>query len=214
MRKSAILFAGLFLFIPASFADKGGPPPASSKTYGKTLVAEFDLPDDVVERFNGIKPPVSRPDLSPLENMAFADGEKWLGEDVQVESDTNPHTLVVTLKGMARQDGDMASMWMAGWVKEGGMETQKPVSGLSQKGVKAGEGILVTATGGGFSFKESQKAAPVLTLIRADNIRIESVHVQVWSGMPNTSLLETFLSLRMLWIAMAVAFLLWFLRRK
>ena len=63
-------------------------------------------------------------------------------------------------------------------------------------------------------FKESRAVRPLLELVRADNFELESMTVQVWSGVGESSWQDILLSFR--WLLGGLVFLLlrwWWVKR-
>lgn len=212
MRKAALLlFCLACLPVPSAAADDEAHPPArDSRKYGQTLVAEFDVPDSQIEKFRKHSPGKPDKNLTPIENTLLADAEDWSSPTIRVDATKNPYTLVVTLTGTAPADGDAATMWLAGWAQEDGGVQQVALTGLTKPRVKAGERVVMTAAGGSSSFRKDRDTQAALGFISARNFEMESVHVQIWSGVGNASPLEMFLSLRALLVGLVLALLWWF----
>ena len=182
-----------------------------SKEYGQNMVAEFDVSADVIKRFNDHTPSQPSKDKSFLENMVNAKTIEWSSQPIKIDSSKNPYTVVVTLAGRASSDGELSTTWLAGWGSEG-VYTLKPLAGSSKTNVKAGDYVILTTKTGGFTFKHDQVTSAGLSFVKAINCDIKSVHVQVWSGVPETSTMEYFFAFVSLFVAVITLFLRWRLR--
>ena len=182
--------------------------------YGKVLVAEYRVPSDKVLKYATFKPSAPGPGQNKIEGVLLADTEEWFGPVIDVKSAASPYTMVVTLVGTAKADGDALSMWQAGWRLDGSERRYTVLSGLSKLGAKAGERISVTAASGPTRFKEDRKVAVALGLVNARNMEISSVDIELWSGLASTSWLETLGAFSYLLVAVILAGLFWFWRRR
>jgi hypothetical protein len=177
--------------------------------HGKTLVAQFKVPAATLVKFESFKPKERKPGESVLEATLLADGEEWNGPAVEADSTANPYRIVVTLTGRAKEDGDVVSLWKAGWnlgSDEGTRLTLMP--GLTRSGLKAGQDFVATALSDPISFKKDRSAGVVLELVNARNLEIGAVDVAVWSGIGGSSLLQKFGAFTYMLIG-AVMFALW-----
>jgi len=127
---------------------------------------------------------------------------------------SNPYTIVVTLTGTAKADGDALTMWQAGWRLDGSERRFTALSGLSKLGAKAGERFTATAAATPSRFKDDRNVAVALGLVSARNVDINSVDVELWSGISNPSWLETLGAFSYLLVALILAGLYWFWRRR
>jgi hypothetical protein len=153
----------------------------SPKAYGRELVGEFELPVDAVAQYAarlGAVTPNGRP--------AWDGQAMWVGPLQAAGIGRNPYTQVLTVSGRARAAGDVRTHWHAGWeVRETPVATREmllPLAALSSGSVAAGAPLTLTAVGGPVSFRGERQAAPMLNLVRAHNLDIDSVRLQVWSG--------------------------------
>jgi hypothetical protein len=182
--------------------------------YGKVLVAEYRIPSDTVSKYAMHKPSKPRPGENKIESVLLADAEEWSGPFIDVKSASNPYTMVVTLTGTAQADGDALTMWQAGWRLDDREKRLTALSGLSKLGAKAGERFSVTAAATPTSFKEDRNVAVALGLVSARNVDINTVDVELWSGISNPSWLETLGAFSYLLVALILAGLFWFWRRR
>jgi hypothetical protein len=190
------------------------PPSPAAGEFGKSLTMDVVLPPELLGRYAAFKP--SKPDAneSTLVNSMLADSVDWTGAPILVTAKDSPFTVVVTITGTARADGDVATMWQAGWKLEDGSTRSTAFPGLSRNGVKAGERVVMTKAATPTSFKSDRTVMPVLSFVRASNVDIDGVRVQVWSGMGRTSPLQWLMAYRWLLIGVVMlAFALIWLRR-
>jgi hypothetical protein len=178
----------ILVFVPGC----GSRDPGEDSQYGKTLVAEFKVPPEMLVKFEEFKP--SKPEGgSVLEATMLADSEAWNGPSVDADSTANPYKIVVTLSARVKEDGDAVSMWKVGWAlgpDDGTRLTLMP--GLTRSNLKAGQNFVATAVPDPISFKKDRTAGVVLELVKANNIEINGVDIAVWSGIGGTSFLQKF----------------------
>jgi hypothetical protein len=181
--------------------------------YGKTLLASYAAPSDVIRKFNDFRPSASDKGESAWVNSALADTVGWIGKPLTAEPAGSPYTIVLTLTGTARADGDMSSMWQAGWMLEDGMQKPQLLPGVAQNGVKAGQRITLTKAAPTSRFDETKTVSPVLAMVNAQNITIESAEMQIWSGFGKSSWLENFFPLGGLLTGLVFLAVVWWMRR-
>lgn len=187
--------------------------PVGPSEYGQILVAEYEVSSETVARFAAHRPSAGDPNESKLINAMLADTEDWVGPAQLMDASTNPYTLVVTLTGKARVDGDIHTLWHSGWRMDDGESKLLPFPGLSKTGVKAGEDVVIIRQSPPTSFSSNKTVAPVLALVRADNIRLESMKIQLWAGVGNPSKTEVAYSFHWLWVGLGMLLLFWWWRR-
>jgi len=155
--------------------------------FGKQVVAEFELPQAMLDRFNNFKPSRPVPGESLLINSLMADTLDWTGKPVGVTSGEGPYTLVITLYATAKGPGDASSLWQAGWELANEQGHRGLVPGLSHADAKAGEKLIITAATSPLRFKSDQMARPVLGLAKVRNMEINAIRVSVVSGVAASS---------------------------
>jgi hypothetical protein len=178
VRAALLLGAAFALFHALPLSD------ASAKRPGRELVAEYDVPAERIAQWR------ARLDGTPAAARADArktfDPELWLGPQQPTGAGRNPYTLVLRVAGVALAAGDVRTHWHAGWeVQESptiGRDVLMPVAALSSGSVRAGTPVTLTAIGLPLTFRGERSAAPMLSLLQARNLEIQSVHVAVWSG--------------------------------
>ena len=172
--------------------------------YGKTLLMDVVLPPSQLDKFQSFKPSKPDPNESKMINALSADSVDWFGETLLGNSTTNPYTLVVSIEGTAKADGDIATMWRAGWKLEDGSSKIALLPGLAKTGVKAGERVTMTRAAAPFRFDKDKTVAPMLSLVRADNVVIDHIQVQLWSGMGSPTGLQWFMNNRLLMVGLVM----------
>ncbi len=207
------IFALLFLAIqmPAVAAD--GIPKRDSHEFGKYIVAEYDVPEDIIAKYNHQAPPKAPTVGAPMISMLMNESVDWVSDPIEISDKHNPYRMVVTVTGSAINDGDAISLWTAGWMKDGTTRAT-PMAGLSTQGVKAGQSFMVTAAANPTTFKESQQLFATLGMAKTTNMTITAVHVQIWSGVASASFTQIFFSLQGLVVAMILFFLGWYFKRR
>lgn len=191
-----------------------GPPARDSKEYGQTLVTEYDVSAEIIEKFNSFQPSSPNKGESALMNTLLANTQDWFGPFFHVNASQNPYRVVVTLSGYAKADGDAVTMWQGGWRLDDGMTRRTVIAGLTKSDVRAGEKLVLTAASSPNSFAKDMEVSPSLGLIKAQNMDIKSVHVQVWSGVASVSPVQAILSMPWFIVAVVFGFLTWRWRRR
>ncbi len=204
------LLATFFFLSSAQAADQT----SEASEYGDTLVKEFQLSAEQINKFSNFIPSKPDPHDIAVVNVLNADTEDWMGPAFLPETTKNPYTLVLTLEGTARTDGNIHTMWQSGWKKGDDGTKLFPFPGPWKQGVKAGEHVRITKAANSVSFKENKEVAPVLALVRADNFEFESAKVQIWSGFPKTSSVDLFFSFPGMFVGLAFFALVWWFRSR
>jgi hypothetical protein len=202
------LCALLLLVLPAS-----GDALAEGKKYGKKLVAEYRLPASTLVKMEEFKPSPPAKGESVAMNALLADTETWRGPEIELSNTANPYNIVVTVAGTAIADGDAVSLWQAGWQLEDGARLNV-LPGLTKSDVKAGQRLTLTAVATPTTFKQSRTSAVVLGLVKVNNMRLDSIDVAVWSGIPGTSFLEGFRAFYIALVGLVMFGLWWFWFRR
>lgn len=182
---------------------------AEEKKYGKTLVAEYEVPEETIEKYAAFSPSEAQKGESAISNVLLADSVDWTAPELEVDSSANPYNVVVKLSGRAIDDGDAATMWQIGWSLEDGMTRSTPLAGLSKPRAKAGESLSLEAASV-TSFKEDRTVAAVLGLVKASNIEIEAVKIEVWTGVGETSWIEAMGAFHWALVGAVMLVLVWF----
>ena len=185
---------------------------ADDKKYEQTRIATYDIPAATIAKFQKFKASAPMKGESAIVSTLLADTEAWSGPEFSASATANPHTIVVTVKGSAKVDGDATTLWNAGWVLDDGVRRLSVLPGIAKVGAKAGERLEMTGTSP-TSFKESRKVGVALELVNAKNLNFDSVHVEVWSGVPEPSKLEISYAFRYAIVGLVLGLLFWWWRR-
>jgi hypothetical protein len=173
VRAALVVTAVLAFFYAVPAASR------SPRAHGRELVAQYQLPAEAVARY-------ATHDNTMRERDSSFDNGQWVGPPQQAGAGHNPYTLVLTVSGVAKAAGDVQTHWQTGWeVRESPVATREvlmPVAGLSDRSVAAGAPVSLTAIGNPLSFRGERQVAPMLNLVKAHNLDIHDVHLQVWSG--------------------------------
>jgi hypothetical protein len=184
--------------------------------FGQRRIAEYRVPAATVARYARFKPNAPLPGESKIVNALLADTVEWVGPPITVGPDQNPYRLVLRVRGQALADGDLASLWQAGWrfpLSDGGTQDRvDPVSGVTRERVRSGEALAFVAPSGGSTFREAREVQPFVGLVNLRNLRIDEVTVEVWQGVPPATWRETLLSLPALGIGLVMLLLAWWWR--
>lgn len=202
----------LVLFVPPVLSADTAP--GKPGEYGKTLVAEYTLPAEQIAQFAKFKASVPDPHESKVVASLLASTKDWSGNVLKPDIHKNPYTMVVTLVGTARANGDVATLWQSGWQGDDGVQRMVPLAGLSKNGVKAGERVTMIKAASPTSFSESKDYYPVLALVSADNFEFESVKVELWSGIGESTGVTRFFSATTLLVGLIFLVLVWWFRRR
>lgn len=161
---------------------------SKSGTYGKKLVEVYELPVDTLAQFARFTPKKTT-DPSTI----FAETQNWAGKELSLVTSGNPYTMVVKVSGTAIESGDANAYFQPGWATDNGQRMGLVID-VSKPGAKAGEVIQREAATAPISVKEDKAIAPHLGFAGAKNMNITSVTVEVWSGLPKSSLASLLLA--------------------
>lgn len=182
-------FLGFVLMFSLTASPIHAATPGSSE-FGQRLITTYELTPEDIAKFSAHKASEPNPQLSEIDNMLMAETVNWVGPAMLADSTINPYTLVVTLTGTVHATGDITTMWRAGWKMEDGVSKLWPLGGLSKSGVNSGEVVIITKAAPSTRFLSNERVQPMLSLVKAENIELESIKVELWSGVGNTSILE------------------------
>lgn len=183
----------------------------SPTEFGKQLVQVHELPAEALARFARHDAELKAKGQKP----SFMDGGSvdWAASPLALPASGNPYRIVVRVAGSVPVDGDSASVWMAGWSEDGAVRGAA-VTGTSSTDHAAGDRVTLTGASGPLSFKEDRNLQPVVMFLGSNNQRIDSVSLEVWSGIGKASFTErlwAWLPLLMGLVFLGVFF--WFRRR-
>jgi hypothetical protein len=143
---------------------------AGSSQYGKTLLSTRDVPVDVLAKF------------ASLNGKAAKSGDTvdWATDAMGTPSHGNPYTIVVRTFGILEADGEASARWMPGWSIEGTFRGS--IGGSAKVHGKAGERVELVAASAPVRFREDHPVAPMVVFGGSRNLKLDSVQVEVWSG--------------------------------
>ena len=114
---------------------------------------------------------------------------------------------------MALADGDVGARLVGGWVLDGATRTGL-MPELAHSKARAGQVLELVGAALPVTLKEDRKIAPAVEFSGMRNLRMDSVRIEVWSGIRTSSPLELFMS----WVplVLGVVFLgfVWWARRQ
>lgn len=151
--------------------------------YGRKLVEVYELPADVLAQFARFVP-------SKTDNPAtiFAKTVDWVGTELPLSTGGNPYTIVIKVTGTAVEAGDAKAYFQPGWVLPDSGKRSNGVLTVEQSVAKAGALVQRTFATPPISVKDDKPMAPYVGFSAASNLNVTGVTVEVWSGMPKSSL--------------------------
>ena len=185
------LVLGCMLLVVAGCATKG------SSVYGKHLVRSDDLSPEVLARFKAFNAkPKGQPGI-------IVDTEDWKGDVLRASSQANPYRIVVTLRGIAEHPGDVTARVDSGWGLGDGMTRLLPTPHVRKADARAGESIELVSVSSPLSFKDDRDVMPQIGFAGTTNFIVDSIHVEVWSGLGRASWFDWFRSITVLLTGLA-----------
>jgi hypothetical protein len=176
-----LLLAALGVITVAAIPTAGREP----RAYGERRLAQYHLPPEAVARYAAMAAGAALETVAD-ENSLFADRLPWIGPEQRAGTGHNPYTLVLTVRGMAKADGDVHAQWQAGWqlreAPSASRELLMAVPRIARTGVAAGQPVTLTASSTRVSFRGERSVAPMLGLVQMRNLAVEDVQLEVWSG--------------------------------
>jgi hypothetical protein len=173
MRFIALQRAWLALAVVAGLA---GPAAADQATvYGKKLLHSYELPREALAKFAGFNA------KNRSTTGLLPDTVDWSGDAFEAPTSGNPYTLVIKVVGTAQGDGEVSTRWQPGWNIDGGVRGA-PMPHVRKDGVKAGQRVELVSAMGPISFKTDRQVAPVAGFAGSSNLKLDTVQVEVWSG--------------------------------
>jgi hypothetical protein len=191
--------------------------PAASRqprTYGKYLVAQYQLPATTIERYAAMAAGIAGNEPARDSSM-FADRLPWVGPAQRAGAGNNPYTLVLTVSGVAKAAGEVYAQWQAGWeVHESAIASREIVMSVPRTvrtGAVTGERLNLTVNSARVSFRGERRVAPMLGLVQMRNLDIDDVYLQVWSGNAPLTSPEMPFSPKALMAGIATCLLFWWM---
>ena len=155
------------------------------RAYGQRLVAQYRLPPHVIARYAALAAGTAI-DAPTREHSRLADRSPWVGPLQRAGVGHNPYTLVLSISGVTKSDGDVYAHWQAGWeVQESPLASRELLMAMprmSRTGVTAGQALTLTVNSARVSFRGERSVAPILGVVQTRNLDINDVELQVWSG--------------------------------
>jgi hypothetical protein len=180
---AALRAALLLLALVAWFYALSATAQRATPVYGRELVSQYELSAEHVARYRAHAESGARSRADPTPAV---DPLQWVGPLQSVGVGRNPYTLVLSVGGVAPAAGEVRTHWQAGWeVQESPTATRtllRPLAALSSGSVSAGTPLTLTVVGGAVSFRGERSVAPMLNLVQAKNVEIQTVRLAVWSG--------------------------------
>lgn len=205
----ALALAGLvWTALPAQAKDETG-------QWGQRLVHSEELPAEAVARFvrfheKNVQTPAESVRKTP---PVLADTVAWTGKELDLTTKQSPYTLVIKVQGVALAEGEVGARLQGGWVLDG-VTRMGLMSEMGQPKAHAGQLLELVGAALPVTLKEDRKVAPAIEFSTMRNLRMDSVRIEVWSGIRTSSPLELFMS----WVplVLGVVFLgfVWWARRQ
>lgn len=187
----AAALLGVLLTGSAGAGVEKAVPTPDAKHLGRELLASHALDGLTLKKIETHRATRPAPGQSGVENFMAADTVDWKAPELTIDPQKNPHNLVVVVQGRALADGDASSSWRITWTdSQSGQTREFPVTGLLAQKRKAGEALVFVSELRPISFKEAQSQIPGLAFAGAQNLAIDQVTLQVWSGIGETSTRE------------------------
>ena len=205
-----LLLAGLLAVVAA---EAGAQMSAKPGKYGKVLVMDKTLPAADIGKIATFLQDLAERNKGTANSVMFGDTFDWAGDPLTGTPARSPYTLVVSVTGTARAAGNVLTTWKSGWKMPDGSAKASLMTGLSAFDVKAGERVTLTAPAQPVHFDRDKDVTPTLSLVEAKNVSIESVEVQLWSGMPGTSVLQWLAASPLLWLGVVMLAVVFVFRR-
>lgn len=181
--------------------------------WGQRLLKTYDLPPEAVARFLQFqeKSTQARPAAAqPGEPLAGA--QAWQGPDIGLTTVGSPYTLVIKVAGVALAEGAVGTSLQVGWVFDGTLH-KVLLPEMVQKNARAGQAVELVGASLPVTLKADRMAAPVIEFSAAHNLRLDSVRVEVWSGMRPSSPIELLMAWVPILLGVGALGFVWWARR-
>ena len=189
----------------------------AAEKYGKTLAAVIDLPQETIAAYASFKPSPVNANTSAIENKLTGNSVGWRGDAIPTPSPGNPYLMVLKIGGEVIADGPVQSQWLFGWNRPTpNGDERSAVAGFPavEAQGKAGQYLRLVAVSSPTSFKEDLQTIPSVGFLGATNVKITSVQVELWTGLPGNNFKDIFRVLA--WLIFSGLIVLsgwWFFRR-
>ncbi|MEQ1804148.1 MAG: hypothetical protein ABL900_02125 [Burkholderiaceae bacterium] len=177
---------GLLIAVGISAATTLPALPSERPAHGRTLVAEYQLPLEAIDRYAALAVGAALEETR-RDGSRFADLLPWVGPEQRAGAGRNPYTLVFTVDGSAQAAGEVFAQWQVGWELQEESpgerrEVLMAVPGVGTTATNAHQRVTLTASSGPLSFRGERTVAPKLGLVYSRNLDVHDVRLQVWSG--------------------------------
>ena len=193
-------------------ASAAGADAPDKQRWGKTQISQEQAPSDVVAKFAAFDQK-SRAG-GKKQTGFFADTERWAIKPINTVPGQNPYTLVVRVRGTAVADGDVSARWQAGWGLQDGTTRLSLMPELVHKGAKAGQTVDLVGAAAGVSFKDAQSVVPTAEFMAMNNLRMDDVSLETWSGVGKATFLQTFMAYAPAFVGLVMLGLWWLWRAR
>ncbi|MES2414018.1 MAG: hypothetical protein V4614_09465 [Pseudomonadota bacterium] len=148
--------------------------------FGKTLLRSYELPADSLDAYNLAM-------HSPEDQRAkmLAAIPPWTGSEFRTANGGSPYTLVIKILGAAADSDDISARWQLNWGATAGV-----MPPLGEPGARKGEPIQLALASEPALLEDGRLISPSVSLVRLNNLRLERVRLEVWSGAGETSWLD------------------------
>lgn len=174
---------------------------ASNQQYGRQLVAKYTVSAQQIDAFMEFAE--QGKNAKPLNSTSslMSETKDWISPSMLVDMESGPYTVVATLNGVTRYKGDVSTLWNVGWTVDGGVRSQA-FPGLSKLDVKGNQEVRIVKAAPPVHFREKKTVSLVLGLVKMENLNLQSMEVEVWSGIPAYSWSEVLWAFR--WLGLGV----------
>ena len=192
--------------------ETAAPPAADSTKFGKRLLAQYPVDSKIIDKIAAHQVPESKPGESKFLDLN-SNSVDWRGPEMDGDANANPYNIVISIKAKAINKGAVSASYVAGFGGEDGLQRLVPITGLSANEVNADASIFLVSNPLPFSFKESRRTYPYANYLQSENLVIDQVWVQVWTGMSDTPKWQYVTMMPWFWVGALLLGLFWWFRR-
>jgi len=184
----------------------------SQAQWGQRLLQTIDLPQDALAHLQSA-PAASAPQGQGAAPAGAQEPAIWRNQTQTLTPQDSPYTVVIKVRGTAQADGDAALNLRAGWVVDGTVH-KLMWPGMAQKAVRAGQAVELQGVSVPVTMKQDREARLRIEGGSASNLQLSSVQIEIWSGMGNVSMGNSWLSWFPILLGLFfVAFMVWLKRQ-
>lgn len=181
--------------------------------WGQRLLQLIILPQDALAQLQSAPAGSAAQGLGAVPAGAQEGAAIWSNQTQTLTPQDSPYTVVIKVHGIAQADGDAALNLRAGWVVDGTVH-KLMWPGMAQKAVHAGQAVELQGVSVPVTMKQDREARLRIEGGSASNLQLGSVQIEIWSGMGNVSMGNSWLSWFPILLGLFfVAFMVW-LRRQ